>query len=197
MTPADQTRADQNGSPNCALSSSRAWPRASASHRRAGACRVGFPAGAGANVRSSPGCTIQIMAERADGSDDRGGLRGGLSRARLSRCSTCPIPIERAYRLEISSPGVDRPLGCAARTSNAIAATPSRSRWRSRSRGVAGFADFSRRRGRSPRASARRTLPRTSQRVLLPLADMADAKLMLDDALVAESGSPAHANNET
>src|SRR5215468_7830038 len=54
------------------------------------------------------GCTVQIMAERADGSmtiDDC----EALSRA-LSPVLDVADPIERAYRLEISSPGLDRPL---------------------------------------------------------------------------------------
>src|SRR5437660_4507548 len=54
------------------------------------------------------GCTVQIMAERPDGTmtvDDCEAVSRGLS----------PVfdvadPIDRAYRLEISSPGMDRPL---------------------------------------------------------------------------------------
>src|SRR3954454_14587704 len=54
------------------------------------------------------GCTVQIMAERADGTmtiDDC----EALSRT-LSPVLDVADPIERAYRLEISSPGLDRPL---------------------------------------------------------------------------------------
>src|SRR6201985_2642926 len=54
------------------------------------------------------GCTVQIMAERPDGSmtiDDC----EALSRA-LSPVLDVANLIERAYRLEISSPGIDRPL---------------------------------------------------------------------------------------
>src|SRR5436305_14159651 len=54
------------------------------------------------------GCTVQIMAERPGGTmtvDDCEAVSRGLS----------PVfdvadPIDRAYRLEISSPGMDRPL---------------------------------------------------------------------------------------
>src|SRR3979409_2243279 len=54
------------------------------------------------------GCTVQIMAERPDGTmliDDC----EAISRA-LSPVLDVADPIERAYRLEISSPGIDRPL---------------------------------------------------------------------------------------
>src|SRR5258708_38046441 len=54
------------------------------------------------------GCTLQIMAERADGTmtiDDC----EAISRA-LSPVLDVADPVENAYRLEISSPGIDRPL---------------------------------------------------------------------------------------
>ena len=54
------------------------------------------------------GCTVQIMAERPDGAmtiDDC----EAVSRA-LSPVLDVADPIEHAYRLEISSPGLDRPL---------------------------------------------------------------------------------------
>ena len=54
------------------------------------------------------GCTVQVLAERPDGTmtiDDC----ERVSRA-LSPALDVADPIERAYRLEISSPGMDRPL---------------------------------------------------------------------------------------
>jgi ribosome maturation factor RimP len=54
------------------------------------------------------GCTVQIMAECPDGTmtvDDC----ERISRA-LSPVLDAADPIERAYRLEVSSPGLDRPL---------------------------------------------------------------------------------------
>ena len=54
------------------------------------------------------GCTVQIMAERPDGTmtvDDC----EAVSRA-LSPVLDIADPVDRAYRLEISSPGIDRPL---------------------------------------------------------------------------------------
>ena len=54
------------------------------------------------------GCTVQVMAERADGTmtiDDC----EAVSRA-LSPALDVADPIADTYRLEISSPGIDRPL---------------------------------------------------------------------------------------
>src|SRR5712675_2274136 len=59
-------------------------------------------------VSGSDGCTVQVMAERADGT------------MTIEDCEICsrtrsPVldaadPVDRAYRLEMSSPGIDRPL---------------------------------------------------------------------------------------
>src|ERR1700749_3958864 len=65
--------------------------------------RLGRVKGAG-----EQGCTVQIMAERADGTmliEDC----EAISKA-LSPVLDIADPIDRAYRLEISSPGIDRPL---------------------------------------------------------------------------------------
>src|ERR1700722_20565462 len=54
------------------------------------------------------GCTVQIMAEKPDGTmlvEDC----EAVSRA-LSPVLDAADPIDRAYRLEVSSPGIDRPL---------------------------------------------------------------------------------------
>ena len=59
-------------------------------------------------VSNADGCTVQIMAERPDGSMAVADCET-LSRA-LSPVLDIADPIERAYRLEISSPGIDRPL---------------------------------------------------------------------------------------
>src|SRR5882762_10596097 len=59
-------------------------------------------------VSGEAGCTVQIMAERPDGTmliEDC----EAVSRA-LSPVLDVAAPINRAYRLEISSPGIDRPL---------------------------------------------------------------------------------------
>ena len=59
-------------------------------------------------VSGDAGCTVQIMAERPDGSMQLEDCEA-ISRA-LSPVLDVADPIERAYRLEISSPGIDRPL---------------------------------------------------------------------------------------
>src|SRR3954463_14954847 len=59
-------------------------------------------------VSGEQGCTVQIMAERPDGTmliEDC----EAISKA-LSPVLDIADPIEKAYRLEISSPGIDRPL---------------------------------------------------------------------------------------
>ena len=59
-------------------------------------------------VSNADGCTVQIMAERPDGSMVIEDCEA-VSRA-LSPALDMADPIDRAYRLEISSPGIDRPL---------------------------------------------------------------------------------------
>src|SRR6516162_10849967 len=54
------------------------------------------------------GCTVQIMAERPDGVMTIEDCQM-VSRA-LSPVLDVADPIDRAYRLEVSSPGIDRPL---------------------------------------------------------------------------------------
>src|SRR5438128_6306348 len=59
-------------------------------------------------ISGEDGCTVQIMAERPDGTMQIEDCEA-ISRA-LSPVLDVADPIERAYRLEISSPGIDRPL---------------------------------------------------------------------------------------
>jgi ribosome maturation factor RimP len=59
-------------------------------------------------ISAQSGCTVQIMAERPDGGMSVEDCED-VSRA-LSPVLDVADPIERAYRLEISSPGIDRPL---------------------------------------------------------------------------------------
>src|ERR1700720_3220234 len=54
------------------------------------------------------GCTVQIMVERPDGTMSIEDCET-VSRA-LSPVFDVADPIESSYRLEISSPGIDRPL---------------------------------------------------------------------------------------
>ena len=59
-------------------------------------------------VTGEAGCTVQIMAERPDGSMSVEDCEA-VSRD-LSPVLDAADPVESAYRLEISSPGIDRPL---------------------------------------------------------------------------------------
>jgi ribosome maturation factor RimP len=59
-------------------------------------------------VSAFAGCTVQIMAERPDGTMAIEDCEAA-SRA-LSPVLDAADPIEGQYRLEISSPGIDRPL---------------------------------------------------------------------------------------
>ncbi|MCP3474398.1 ribosome maturation factor RimP [Bradyrhizobium sp. CCGUVB1N3] len=59
-------------------------------------------------ISGEAGCTVQVMAERPDGSMQIEDCEA-ISRA-LSPVLDVADPIDRAYRLEISSPGIDRPL---------------------------------------------------------------------------------------
>jgi ribosome maturation factor RimP len=131
------------------------------------------------------GCTVQVMAERPDGSmtiDDC----ETVSRA-LSPVLDVADPIDRAYRLEISSPGLDRPLvrrsdferhvGSTIKVEMAIA-VEGRRRFRGALIGTEGEAARLRRDNAAPDEPSE---------VLLPIGDMAEAKVTLSDALIAES----------
>src|SRR5215475_2443523 len=59
-------------------------------------------------ISGADGCTVQVMAERPDGTLQIEDCEAA-SRA-LSPVLDAEDPVDRAYRLEISSPGLDRPL---------------------------------------------------------------------------------------
>jgi ribosome maturation factor RimP len=131
------------------------------------------------------GCTVQIMAERADGTltiDDC----EAISRA-LSPVLDVADPFAEPYRLEISSPGIDRPLvrasdfarfaGHQIKVEMAIV-TAGRRRFRGTLLGAQGEAAQVR---RDDAAAGEAT------EILLPIRDMTEARLVLTDALVAES----------
>jgi ribosome maturation factor RimP len=131
------------------------------------------------------GCTVQIMAERPDGSMAIEDCEA-VSRA-LSPVLDVADPVDRAYRLEISSPGMDRPLvrrsdferyaGNRVRIEMAVA-VEGRRRFRGMLTGVEGNAARVRREDAAPGEEAD---------VLLPIEDMTDAKIMLSDDMIAES----------
>jgi ribosome maturation factor RimP len=131
------------------------------------------------------GCTVQIMAERPDGTMTVEGCED-VSRA-LSPVLDVADPIDRAYRLEVSSPGLDRPLvrrsdfvrfaGHQLKLEMAVA-IDGRRRFRGVLLGVEGEAARIRRDDAAPGEASE---------ILLPIEDIAEAKLVLTDALIAES----------
>jgi ribosome maturation factor RimP len=131
------------------------------------------------------GCTVQIMAERPDGTMTIEDCEA-CSRA-LSPVLDVEDPIERAYRLEMSSPGIDRPLvrrsdftryaGHVVKIEMAVP-RDGRRRFRGVLLGVAGDVVRLRREDAGVGEDAD---------ILLPIDDMAEARLVLTDALVAES----------
>ena len=131
------------------------------------------------------GCTVQIMAERADGSMTIEDCEA-VSRA-LSPVLDVADPIADAYRLEISSPGIDRPLvrrsdfeRYAGHEIKVEMATPieGRRRFRGMLLGAQGESAQIRRADAAAGEAAE---------VLLPMREMAEARLVLTDALIAES----------
>ncbi|QRG08037.1 ribosome maturation factor RimP [Xanthobacter dioxanivorans] len=136
-------------------------------------------------VTNRDGGTVQIMAERPDGTMSIDDCEAA-SRA-LSPVLDVEDPISSAYRLEMSSPGIDRPL---VRLSDFV-------RWaghevkvemahavdtRKRFRGILIGAE-------GDMAVVRRTDARADEEatVRLPLADIHDARLVLTDALIREA----------
>jgi ribosome maturation factor RimP len=136
-------------------------------------------------ISAEAGCTVQIMAERPDGSMQIEDCEA-VSKA-LSPVLDIADPIDRAYRLEISSPGIDRPLvrrsdferyaGHLVKIEMAVA-HQGRKRFRGKLDGVVGDA---------VRLHRDDTPAGEETDVLLVLEDIADARLVLTDELVAES----------
>jgi len=136
-------------------------------------------------ISGEAGCTVQIMAERPDGTmliDDC----EAVSRA-LSPVLDIADPIDRAYRLEISSPGIDRPLvrrtdferysGHLVKIEMAVA-----HQGRKRFRGLLAGVEGDKVRIRRDDAPAGEEAD-----VLLTMEDIGEARLVLTDELVAES----------
>ncbi len=136
-------------------------------------------------ISGESGCTVQIMAERPDGSltiDDC----EAISKA-LSPVMDIADPIDRAYRLEISSPGIDRPLvrrsdferadGHLAKIEMRVA-HQGRKRFRGAIAGVEGDCV------RLHRDDIREG---EDAEVLLVMEDIGEARLILTDALIAEA----------
>ena len=136
-------------------------------------------------ISGSDGCTVQVMAERPDGTmlvEDC----EVASRA-LSPVLDLADPIDRAYRLELSSPGIDRPLvrrsdfdRYAGNVVKIEMTTPIGGRKRFRGM-LLGTKD------NAARIRHDDAAPGEAEDVLLPIEDMAEARLVLTDALIAEA----------
>jgi ribosome maturation factor RimP len=136
-------------------------------------------------ISGEAGCTVQIMAERPDGSMQIEDCEA-ISHA-LSPVLDIADPIERAYRLEISSPGIDRPLvrrsdferytGHLVKIEMAVA-HQGRKRFRGTLAGVEGG---------SVRLHRDDAPADEDADILLTMEDIAEARLVLTDELIAES----------
>jgi ribosome maturation factor RimP len=136
-------------------------------------------------VSGNAGCTVQVMAERPDGSMTIEECEAA-SRA-LSPVLDAADPIDRAYRLEISSPGLDRPLVRRSdfeRHAGEIvkieleASHQGRRRFRGFLLGVEGA-------GARLRIDEGKDGATAEEEYVLPFDDMSDAKLVLTDELIA------------
>jgi ribosome maturation factor RimP len=136
-------------------------------------------------VSGELGCTVQIMAERPDGTmliEDC----EAISKA-LSPVLDVADPIDKAYRLEISSPGIDRPLvrrsdferyaGYLVKIDMAVP-----HQGRKRFRGILGGIE-----GDAVHLERETVRGDDDPAVLLTIEDIADARLVLTDELIAES----------
>ncbi|MCT8972130.1 ribosome maturation factor RimP [Microbaculum marinisediminis] len=138
-------------------------------------------------VSGRDGCTVQVMAERPDGEmtvDDC----ADFSRA-LSPVLDVEDPVDRAYHLEVSSPGIDRPLvrrrdferwkGHEAKIELAVA-VDGRKRFRGRLVGIDDGAIQVEllEKGKDETGPAL---------VAIPIDDIAEARLVLTDSLIAEA----------
>jgi ribosome maturation factor RimP len=136
-------------------------------------------------ISAEAGCTVQIMAERPDGTMQLEDCEA-ISRA-LSPVLDIADPIERAYRLEISSPGIDRPLvrrsdferyaGHLVKVEMAVA-----HQGRKRFRGLLAAVE-----GDAVRLHRDDIRADEDADVLLVMEDISDARLVLTDELIAES----------
>jgi len=136
-------------------------------------------------ISSQNGTTLQVMAERADGTMSVEGCEA-VSRA-ISPALDVDDPMPTAYNLEVSSPGIDRPLvrpadfiRWAGHEAKVEMARPvgARKRFRGFVRGIEGDDALI----ELPDAQ-----PGTDPIARLPLEDIGEARLMLTDDLIRDS----------
>jgi len=147
-------------------------------------------------LAAQAGMTVQIMAERPDGSM-------GLNDCEMVSAALSPIldvedPVKGAYRLEISSPGIDRPL---VRVSDFRRAFAREARiemttglsGRKRFRGFVGEVEGE---GRNAVLTLDRSdaKPGEAIKAALLLRDVAEARLILSEALIRQSLRAAKAS---
>jgi ribosome maturation factor RimP len=136
-------------------------------------------------ISGTTGGTVQIMAERPDGSMVIEDCE--LASRALSPVFDANDPVEGPYRLEISSPGIDRPLvrrsdfdRYAGHVAQIEMQAPVDGRKRFRG-DLLGTQDENVRLRRTDAAAP------DNPEVLLPIDAMVEARLVLTDALIAES----------
>ncbi len=136
-------------------------------------------------LMAGPPATLQIMAERPDGSMSIEGCE--LISKALSPVLDLNDPISGAYRLEISSPGIDRPLVRRSDYSRALGhearielAVPMDGR--KRFKGIVRGVDDTK-----LSLELMDAKPGADSAVILPLADIGEAKLALTEALIRAS----------
>jgi ribosome maturation factor RimP len=138
-------------------------------------------------ISASGGCTVQIMAERADGAMSIEDCE--QASVALSPVLDVEDPIAQAYRLEISSPGIDRPLVRVSDFERAVGheakiemARPVDGR--KRFRGVIESVEA----GDNPRAHIRFAAAEgETTDIALSIKDMGEARLVLSEALIREA----------
>lgn len=136
-------------------------------------------------ISSQNGCTVQIMAERPDGTMNVEGCEE-VSQA-VSPALDVDDPVQAAYHLEISSPGIDRPLvrasdferwaGHLAKI-DTVDIVSGRKRFRGILRGVE---------GENALLSRDDAKSEEERDVSIPMRLIGEARLVLTDALVTES----------
>ena len=140
-------------------------------------------------LSAQDGTTLQIMAARPDGTRVAGDCEA-ISEA-LSPVLDVEDPVKQAYRLEISSPGIDRPLMRASDFKRAVGweakiemlvLTEGRKRFRGR---IDAYDES----GPAPVLALTRfdAKPGEPELVRLSVADIADGRLVLTDDLVRET----------
>ena len=149
-------------------------------------------------ISAQDGTTLQIMAEKPDGTlsvDDCEKISDAVSPA-----LDVEDPIKQVYRLEISSPGIDRPLmrvsdfrravGWEAKIEMSVL-----TEGRKRFRGVIDAFDET---GPTPVLTLTRSdaKPGESLVLMLPVGDIADGRLVLTDDLIRETLRAAKAARE-